>query len=98
MHLNTDPVAPAAPAKKPCWRDLHELTTKHLNPALVTLVPLSELERRLSEIEAEHPHLVEETPIVWQHETRRRARFQQLQVVGRRPLAESPVLQGYSRA
>lgn len=95
MHLNTDPVAPAAPAKKPCWRDLHELTTKHLNPALVTLVPLPELARRLSEIEAEHPHLVEETPIVLLHETRRRARYHRLQVAGNRTAA-LPTTQVYS--
>jgi hypothetical protein len=97
MHLNTDPLV-LAPAKKPCWRDLHELTTKHLNPALVTLVPLPELARRLSEIEADHPHLAEETPIVLLHETRRRARYQRLQVVGSRTPAPLTALQAYSRA
>jgi hypothetical protein len=94
MHLNTDPILPTGPAKKPCWRDLHELTTQHLNPALV---PLPELERRLKEIEADHPHLVEETPIVLAHETRR-ARYQRLLVAGSRTPAPVTTLHAYSRA
>lgn len=72
MHLNTDPVQPA---RKPCIRDFHQLTTTLLPPALVMLVPLTELERRAEEINATHPHFQEETPLVVQWERRRRERL-----------------------
>lgn len=98
MHLNTDEVAAHPPQKKPCWRDLHELTTQHLCMKTVKLIPLAELERHLKEIEAEHPHLVEETPLVVQHETRRRAKYHALQVVGSRTRAVPTALQQYQHA
>lgn len=72
MHLNTDP---AAPARKPCLRDLHRLTTTLLPPALVALVPLDELARRAQEINATHPQYQEETPLVLAWETQRRQRL-----------------------
>ncbi len=72
MHLNTDPIAPA---RKPCWRDLHRLTSTLLMPALVQLVPLKELRRRIREIDATHPQYREETPLVYRYEVDRRARL-----------------------
>ncbi len=72
MHLNTDP---AAPARKPCLRDLHQLTATLLPPALVMLVPLDELARRTQEINATHPQYQEETPLVLAWETQRRQRL-----------------------
>ena len=72
VHLNTDPIE--AP-RKPCWRDMHNLTTTLLIPALVQLVPLKELKRRIQEINATHPHFREETPLVYSHEVRRRQRL-----------------------
>lgn len=72
MHLNTDPVEPA---RKPCLRDLHRLTTTLLTPALVALVPLKQLKRRIQEINATHPQYREETPLVLAYETQRRERL-----------------------
>jgi hypothetical protein len=72
MHLNTDPIEPE---RKPCWRDMHHLTTTLLVPTLVQLVPLKELRRRIREINATHPQYREETPLVLAHEVRRRARL-----------------------
>ena len=69
MHLNTDPVLPA---RKPCLRDLAQLTATLLPPPLVMLAPLPELERRCQEIDATHPHFREETPLVLAYERRRR--------------------------
>ena len=81
MHLNTDP---AAPPRKPCIRDLATLTTTLLPSAVVQLVPLKQLRRRVREINATHPHFQEETPLVLAYETSRRARLSgQLQVAGR---------------
>lgn len=82
MHLNTDEVAAHPPQKKPCWRDLVELTTQRLCMKTVKLVPLPELERHLKEIEAEHPHLAEETPVVLMQEKRRRAKYLSLRIAG----------------
>ena len=72
MRVNTDPVAPA---RKPCLRDLHRLTTTLLPPALVALVPLEELARRIQEINATHPQYQEETPLVLAWETNRRQKL-----------------------
>jgi hypothetical protein len=72
MHLNT---TPAAPARKPCLRDLAALTSTLLTPALVALVPLSELERRCQEINLTHPHFREETPLVLAYEQQRRQKL-----------------------
>lgn len=69
MHLNIDPVEPA---RKPCLRDLHRLTTTLLTPALVALVPLKQLKRRIQEINATHPQYREETPLVFAYEKKRR--------------------------
>ncbi len=69
MHLNT---TPPAPARKPCWRDYARLTTTLLPDALVQLVPLKQLKRRIREINATHPQYQEETPLVLAYETRRR--------------------------
>jgi hypothetical protein len=81
MHLNTDP---APPARKPCWRDLANLTATLLPPALVQLVPLKQLRRRVREINATHPHYREETPLVLAWEEQRRQRLSgQLAVAGR---------------
>jgi hypothetical protein len=60
------------PARKPCLRDLHRLTTTLLLPALVQLVPLKELRRRIREINATHPQYREETPLVFAYEKKRR--------------------------
>ena len=72
MRVNTDP---AAPARKPCLRDLHRLTTTLLPPALVALVPLEELARRTQKINATHPQHQEETPLVLAWETNRRQKL-----------------------
>lgn len=72
MRVNHDP---APPARKPCLRDLHRLTTTLLPPALVMLTPLPELERRAQEINATHPQYQEETPLVVQWERQRRQRL-----------------------
>lgn len=72
MHLNTDPVRPP---RKPCLRDLHRLTTTLLTPALVALVPLKQLKRRIREINATHPEYREETPLVLAYEQQRRQRL-----------------------
>jgi len=72
MRVNHDP---AAPARKPCLRDLHRLTTTLLPPALVALVPLEELARRTREIDATHPQYQEETPLVLAWETSRRQKL-----------------------
>jgi len=72
MRVNHDP---AAPARKPCLRDLHRLTTTLLPPALVMLTSLPELERRAQEINATHPQYREETPLVVQWERQRRQRL-----------------------
>jgi len=72
MRVNHDP---AAPARKPCLRDLHRLTTTLLPPALVMLTSLPELERRAREINATHPQYREETPLVVQWERQRRQRL-----------------------
>ena len=81
MHLNTDP---CAPARKPCIRDLSILTATLLPPALVQLVPLKQLRRRVREINATHPHYQEETPLVVAWEEQRRQRLSgELAVAGR---------------
>ena len=72
MRVNTDP---GAPARKPCLRDLHRFTTTLLPPALVALVPLEELARRIQEITATHPQHQEETPLVLAWETSRRQKL-----------------------
>jgi hypothetical protein len=69
MFLNT---TPPEPARKPCIRDYAELTSTLLTPALVALVPLSELERRCEEINLTHPRFKEETPLVLAFEQKRR--------------------------
>ncbi|WP_460500190.1 hypothetical protein, partial [Hymenobacter agri] len=63
MRLNTDPPAPAAPAKRPCIRDYHELVDKHMPDQLIKLVPLEELERFGDELVAEQPRFAEEVPL-----------------------------------
>ena len=78
MRVNHDP---APPARKPCLRDLHRLTTRLLPPALVALVPLEELARRTREIDATHPQYQEETPLVLAWETSRRQRLSGQMVV-----------------
>ncbi|HEX8506519.1 MAG TPA: hypothetical protein VF630_14225 [Hymenobacter sp.] len=98
MHLNTTPLAEPAPLKKPCIRDMHELVTKHLPETLVKLTSFDELRRRCTEIDAEHPHLREETPVVLQNEARRRARHHRLQVAGSRTPAPLTASQAYVRA
>ena len=71
MHLN---VSPPEPMRKPCWRDLACLTspTGLLPAAVVPLLPLKQLKRRIREINCTHPQYREETPVVLAHETRRR--------------------------
>jgi hypothetical protein len=98
MHLNSTPPAEPAPAKKPCIRDMHELVTKHLPETLVKLTPFEELQRRCTEIDAEHPHLREETPVVLQAEARRRARHHRLQVAGSRTPAPLTATQVFVHA
>ena len=81
MHLNTDPVAPP---RKPCIRDLANLTSTLLPPAVVQLMPLKQLKRRVQEINVTHPHFQEETPLVLKYETNRRARLSgKLHLAGR---------------
>jgi hypothetical protein len=97
MRFNTHPPAPpAAPAKMPCMRDMHELVTHHLPEPLVKLVPLAELERRGTELVHERPRFAEEVPLVLAGEAHRRARHRGL--VGSRTPAPSTALQGYSHA
>ena len=74
MHLNT---TPPAPQRKPCLRDLAQLTspTGLLPATLVPLLPLKQLKRRAAEIEATHPQYREELPLVLAYETQRRQRF-----------------------
>lgn len=78
MRVNTDPM-PAhtspLPPRKPCIRDLHQLTTTLLPANLVALVPLDELERRAEEINTTHPQYQEETPLVVAWEKQRRQRL-----------------------
>ena len=73
MHLNTDPLAPAPPARKPCIRDYAALKRDHFPDLLIKLVPLSELQRRADELRRTHPHFVEELPLVLDGEATRRA-------------------------
>jgi hypothetical protein len=72
MHVNT---TPPAPARKPCWRDYAQLTATLLPDALVQLVPLKQLKRRIREINATHPQYREETPLVLHYEVQRRQRL-----------------------
>ena len=82
MHLNTDPIESP---RKPCMRDLHQLTTTLLIPALVQLVPLEELHRRGQEICQTHPHFREEVPLVLAWEAQRRQYLSQgMHVSGQR--------------
>jgi hypothetical protein len=71
MHLNT---SPAGPPRKPCLRDMAQLTspTGLLPAAVVPLMSPKQLKRRIREINATHPQYQEETPLVLAHETRRR--------------------------
>jgi hypothetical protein len=78
MHLNTDQQLPPS---KPCIRDMHELLRDHLDPNLIKLVPLEELDRRGHEIVAEHPRFREEMPLVVRGEAGRRKRLQGLRKV-----------------
>jgi hypothetical protein len=78
MHLNT---APQEPPRNPCIRDMHELLRDHLDPNLIKLVPLEELDRRGHEIVAEHPRFREEMPLVVRGEAGRRQRLQGLRKV-----------------
>ena len=80
MHLNN---TPPAPARKPNLLELAQLTspTGLLPAILVPLLPLKELRRRATEIEATHPQYREELPLVLAYETRRRQRFTQGLVV-----------------
>ncbi|MBO2007581.1 hypothetical protein [Hymenobacter negativus] len=96
MHLNTAPPAPAAPAKKPCMRDMHELVTRHMPDQLIKLVPLDELERFGAELVAEQPRFAEEVPLRVAGEARRRARHRSL--IGSRTPAPLTAQQAYSRA
>ena len=72
MHLNT---TPPAPARKPNILELAQLTATLLPAALVQLVPLKQLKRRIREINATHPQYREETPLVLAYETKRRRRL-----------------------
>jgi hypothetical protein len=74
MHLNT---TPPAPARKPNLLELAQLTspTGLLPATLVPLLPLKELRRRATEIEATHPQYREELPLVLAYEQQRRRRF-----------------------
>jgi hypothetical protein len=78
MHLNK---APQEAPRKPCIRDLHQLTTTLLPADLVKLIPLKQLKRRVQEINATHPHFQEETPLVLTWETQRRKRLRGLLTV-----------------
>ena len=96
MRLNTDPPAPAAPPKKPCIRDYHELATIHMPDQLIKLVPLDELERFGAELVAEQPRFAEEVPPRVAGEKHRRARHKGL--VGSRTPAPLTAQHAYSRA
>ena len=96
MHINTDAVAPAAPAKLPCMRDMHELVHQHMPDQLIKLVPLEELERFGDELVAEQPRFAEEVPLRIAGEAHRRARHRGL--VGSRTPAPLTGTQAYSRA
>lgn len=74
MHINTNP---PGPIRKPCLRDLAQLTspTGLLPAAVVPLLPLKQLRRRAAEIEATHPQYREELPLVLAYEMNRRRRF-----------------------
>lgn len=74
MHLNTNP---ATPLGKPCLRDLARLTsaTGLLPAAVVPLLPLKQLKRRIREINATHPQYQEETPLVLAYEKSRRRKL-----------------------
>lgn len=96
MHLNTDPVAPAAPPKLPCIRDYHELVHQHMPDQLIKLVPLAELERFGAELVAEQPRFAEEVPLRVAGEARRRARHRGL--VGSRTPAPLTASQAYFHA
>ena len=74
MHLNA---TPPAPPRKPCLRDLAQLTspTGLLPAAVVPLLPLKQLQRRANEIAATHPQYREELPLVLAYEQQRRRRF-----------------------
>lgn len=74
MHLNT---TPPAPPRKPCLRDLAQLTSPSglLPAAVVPLLPLKQLKRRANEIAATHPQYREELPLVLAYEAQRRRRF-----------------------
>lgn len=72
MHLNT---TPPEPPRKPCIRDLAQLTTTLLPATLVQCVPLKQLKRRIREINATHPQYQEETPLVLAYETKRRQKL-----------------------
>jgi hypothetical protein len=74
MHLNT---TPPAPARLPNIIELEELISPQglLPKQLVPLLPLKELRRRATEIEATHPQYREELPLVLAYEQQRRRRF-----------------------
>ena len=74
MHLDTTPLAPP---RKPCLRDLAQLTspTGLLPAAVLPLLPLKQLRRRANEIAATHPQYREELPLVLAYEAQRRRRF-----------------------
>lgn len=74
MHLNTTP--PESP-RKPCMRDYSQLIapTGLLPEALVQVVPLKQLKRRIREINYTHPQYQEETPVLLAIETERRQRL-----------------------
>lgn len=72
MFINRTPPPPAA---APDPQELAELQATLLPPALVMLVPEAELARRCREIDIEHPHYREETPVVQEQEHARRARL-----------------------
>jgi hypothetical protein len=75
MYLNT---SPAAPQGKPNILEYAQLKATLLPDSLVMLVPLEELDRRASEIDATHPQFREETPVVVAIERKRRARLRGL--------------------
>jgi hypothetical protein len=80
MYLNT---TPPEPARLPNLGELAQLTspTGLLPAALVPLLPLKQLKRRIREINLTHPQYQEETPLVWAYEAKRRRRLRgQLQV------------------
>jgi hypothetical protein len=80
MHLNTTP--PPTPSI-PCMRDYSRLISPNglLPEAVVPLLPMKQLKRRIREINATHPQYQEETPLVLKLERARRKRLSgQLQV------------------